>query len=210
MSEKCCNKHNNNNSDDPLTSRRTDGGKNLNYFYYISYFVLITFRIPSFPSICIIPRSASIIYLKNMSSISLGHRPSFRESKACLKLAFPSTFHGYQYIHTNTLDWYMHFVFSSFFLLKHVERETKTKENEKIDVAWKWRLWQIGPKLHHSQQGIIHKNWNCLANRLLQSNNIGRQHGSGQIISNLYLNSKDTLCHRLTENGKMSKVWRST
>ena len=29
MSEKCCsNKHNNNNSDNPLTSRRTNGGKN--------------------------------------------------------------------------------------------------------------------------------------------------------------------------------------
>ena len=29
MSEKCHNnKHNNNNSDNPLTSRRTDGGKN--------------------------------------------------------------------------------------------------------------------------------------------------------------------------------------
>ena len=30
MSEKCCNnnKHNNNNPDNPLTSRRTDGGKN--------------------------------------------------------------------------------------------------------------------------------------------------------------------------------------
>ena len=38
MSEKCCNNNNknpnNNNSDNPLASRRTDGGKNLDYICF--------------------------------------------------------------------------------------------------------------------------------------------------------------------------------
>ena len=41
MSEKCRNKHNNNNSNNPLTSRRTDGGKNSKSHRALDYKVLV-------------------------------------------------------------------------------------------------------------------------------------------------------------------------